>query len=474
MNDVDVLIAGGGISGLATAWWLAQQGLTVELWERDSRPGGKIHSDEEGGYLTERAATLVMNFRPEVNRFVMSCDIAGDKVLPRPVPNRYLLHEGRLVTVPMKLGAMVSSPLWSLRGKLRLLAEPFILKGGHEEETVSQFITRRLGAEVLERAMEPYVAGVLASDPQRANAYAVLPRLTALERRYGSLALGVFVHRLARWRRGCPTESFSFRGGMSTLVETLATARGVRLRLDQKVEAIALDGTGSWRVSGRCTQGERTLKAAHVVLSVPADAAASLVTPLDTELAKLLCDIDYAPISVVHVGFDRSAVQHPLDGTGFLVPRREHSMLNGNLWVSTLFPDRAPPGKVLFSNYLGGVRSPQAAEWDDARSVDTVMQMLSPLLGIGAAPEMVRIDRHQRALPLYHGAYCGLGRAIDGRLRRWPGLHLEANYLGGVSIRDRIICANNTAKRILLAIGHSSPRAAAGLEGRGLGLEPGA
>ncbi|MFQ5937598.1 MAG: protoporphyrinogen oxidase, partial [Acidiferrobacterales bacterium] len=446
---------------------------TVEVWERDPYPGGKIQTDRTDGYVTERAATLIMNFRPEVNRLIAESGVTANKVLPVPVRNRYLLHRQRLIALPMRLGAMVSSPLWSLRGKLRLLAEPLIPRGGDEEETVSQFITRRLGREVLERAMEPYVGGVLASDPDLANAYAVLPRLTALERRYGSLALGVLAHRILRWRAGCPTESFSFRGGMSTLVETLANTRGVHLRLDQKVTALAADGAGGWRVNGHCAQREHTLQATHVVLSVPADAAASLVTPLDAELAKLLRDIDYAPISVVHLGFDRAAVHHPLDGTGFLTPRQEGLATNGTLWMSTLFPDHAPPDKVLLSSYLGGARSPQAAEWGDARSVDAIIRGLRPLLGIDAAPKMVRIDRHQRALPLYHGAYYDRMKAIVGCLRRWPGLHLEANYLGGVSVRDRIVCGSNTAKRILSAIGHSAPTASNALEDRDLGLEPG-
>ncbi|MFQ5760771.1 MAG: protoporphyrinogen oxidase, partial [Acidiferrobacterales bacterium] len=363
--------------------------------------------------------------------------------------------------------------LWSLRGKLRLLAEPLIPRGGDEEETVSQFITRRLGREVLERAMEPYVGGVLASDPDLANAYAVLPRLTALERHYGSLALGVLAHRILYWRTGCPTESFSFYGGMSTLVETLAKTRDVRLHLGRSVEALTPDGTGGWYAIGNCAKREHTLRARQVVLSVPADVAACLVDPLDTELGGLLRGIEYAPLSVVHLGFDRSAVPHPLDGTGFLTPRQEGLTLNGTLWMSALFADRAPPGKALLTTYLGGTRSPQAVDWGDDRSVGAVMRELSRLLGIEAAPEMVRINRHRRALPLYHGAYHGRMREIAGRLQHLPGLHLEANYRGGVSIRDRIVCGNNAAKRILSVIGRSPRVTSDGLESQGLAVESG-
>jgi oxygen-dependent protoporphyrinogen oxidase len=184
------------------------------------------------------------------------------------------------------------------------------------------------------------------------------------------------------------------------------------------------------------------------VLSVPADAAAELLNRLDQDLAKLLRGVQYTPMTVVHTGFDRHAVRHPLDGTGFLIPHRVSVAATGCLWMSSLFPDRAPPGKILLTNYLGGARLPEAVEWDDFRSLSQILKVISPLLGIRGDPEMVRIDRHHSALPLYHGRYHGRMRAITDRLQQLPGLHLEANYRGGVSVRDRIACAYNVAKRI--------------------------
>ncbi|MFQ5756619.1 MAG: protoporphyrinogen oxidase [Acidiferrobacterales bacterium] len=457
MRDVDVLIVGGGISGLSTAWWLARQGVAVELWECDSRPGGKIRTDQGNGYLTERAASLVMNFRPEVNQLMRESGLFVRKTPRAGAANRYLVQDGRLVPLPMKLGAMIASPLWSLRGKLRLLAEPFMPAGGHAQETVSEFITRRLGREMLVKAMEPFIAGTLASDPDRANAYAVLPRLSALERRYGSLAVGVFVHKVLRRRTACPTESFSFQGGMSTLVEWLARTSGIEIRLGRQATELAMDRRGSWRITGSEPQGEHTLRARQVVLSIPAKAAACLLDPLDPDLGRLLHGIDYAPLSVVHVGLPRAAIDHPLDGTGFLVPRQAGLVLSGCLWASALFPDRAPAGKVLLSCYLGGARAPQAAGWNDTHSVAAVMQGLRPLLGINADPEMVRINRHPQALPLYHGAYQGRMQALDQRLELLPGLHLVADYRGGVSVRDRVTCGYTAAERILSVIGRPAP-----------------
>ena len=450
MDKVDVLIIGGGISGLASAWWLARSGLSVEVWEANNRPGGKIMSTRQDGYLTERAASMVLNFRPEVVELVREAGLESVKTsrLPSAEMRRYLLHRGCLKALPMRMGAMVASPLWSLRGKLRLLAEPFIFSSGRADESVSEFITRRLGPEVLEKAMEPFIAGTLAADANQASAAAVLPRLVALEQRYGSIGAGVLVNRVLRRRTACATDTFSFSGGMGTLVETLAKTPGINLRTGHTAAELVRE-RDVWQSTATTPHGQRTVTASHVIVATPAPAAATLVNTLDSELAELLRGINYATVNVVHTGMARDAVGHPLDGTGFLSPKGESTTLTGNLWMSTLFPDRAPPGKILLTSYLGGARAPQVADWNDERLVGEALKMLRPLIDIKADPEMVRIDRHREALPLYHGAYQARMQAIMARLQRIPGLHLEANYKGGVSVRDRLACGHAVANHIL-------------------------
>ena len=213
MDDVDTLIIGGGISGLSIAWWLAQEGLSCQIWEADSRPGGKIRSQQKDGYLTERAASMLMNFRPEVAELIDAAGLTDKKTrrAKEAESNRFLVNNGQLTALPMKAKAMLLSPIWSLGAKLRLLAEPFVPPNGNHDETVSQFITRRLGREVLEKAMEPFVAGTLAGDADLASATATLPRLTALEHRYGSITAGIIVNKLRRRQTACVTETFSFK-----------------------------------------------------------------------------------------------------------------------------------------------------------------------------------------------------------------------------------------------------------------------
>jgi oxygen-dependent protoporphyrinogen oxidase len=446
--DVDVLVVGGGISGLASAWWLQREGLSVALWERDARAGGKIRTDATQGYLTEQAAAVLMNFRPEVTQLLAESGLDAVKTPRSPAArHRYLVDRQRLVAVPMALGGMLGSPLWSARGRLRLLLEPFVRAGGHDAETVSEFVTRRFGRELLEKAMEPFVSGPLASDPDQASACATLPRLTALERRYGSIALGVLLHKVIGRRTAYPIETFSFAGGMATLVKALAGATGVGLCTTRRVTGLEPHAAG-WRVTGSAGGFERSVVARQVVLSVPASAASNLLAPLDAALARLLQGIAYTPLAVVHLGFGPAAIEHALDGTGFLAPRREGLPLNGNLWMSSMFTGRAPAGHALLTSYLGGARRPQAVEWGDDRTIQTVLAALQPLLGTRGMPTMTRIDRHAAALPLYHGNYPGRLAAIDARLAHLPGLRLVANYRDGISVRDRIACARTAAQHI--------------------------
>jgi len=457
MSQTDVLIVGGGISGLSLAWWLSQQGVRVEIWEADERIGGKIKSTRQDGYLTERAASMVMNFRPEVTELLhdTGLDTAKSSRLPGAEAKRYLLHDKQLTAMPMRLGGMITSPLWSLRGKLRLLAEPFIPPRYRQDETVSQFITRRLGKEMLEKAMEPFVAGTLAANPDLASAAACLPRLTALERKYGSITAGVLINRLLRKRTACGTETFSFNGGMQTLVETLARTPNVQIATRFQVTELERKTKG-WQITANTPDGERVLQASQVVVTTPASKTAQLVAPLNKKLARLLQDIQYAPVNIVHMGFDRTAIDHALDGTGFLVPRnalsKENQALTGNLWMSSLFANRAPDAKVLLSSYIGGARMPEVQDWNTEQCLRTTLSSLTHLLGIKAEPEMVRIDRHKEALPLYHGAHQARLQAIASHLQQIPGLHLEANYRGGVSVRDRIARSRIAAKQILASL----------------------
>ena len=455
MSRPQVLIVGGGISGLSTAWWLARQGVPVEVWEADAQPGGKIQSTREAGYLTERAAGLLVNFRSEVDQMIRETGLGSERQMRRDGLNRYLLHKDRLIAVPMRMPALLASPLWSLSAKLRLGAEFLIPKGSQPAETVSEFIRRRLGSEILDTAMDPFIAGTLASDPDKAEARSVIPRLKALEDRYGSLILGMLINAGLKRRRANKADTFSFSGGMSDLIQAMADTPGITLRCNTRVESLALQKEG-WRVvAWDSLEGQRQINVPQLVLSTPADTAASLLNPVDERLGQLLGEIEYAPVVALHMGIKNCAINHSLDGTGFLVSRQNRVALNGNLWMSRIFPQRAPRGHTLLTSYLGGVRHPDQINQSDGQLTARVLHDLKPLLGLSGEIDYVRVDRHARGLPLYHGEYQASMERIDALLHALPGLNLTANYRHGVSVRERIFQGRQQALKIAakLAVG---------------------
>ncbi|MBL3599425.1 MAG: protoporphyrinogen oxidase [gamma proteobacterium endosymbiont of Lamellibrachia anaximandri] len=451
MSEANILIIGGGISGLSTAWWLAEGGAQPEVWDAAPRLGGKIRSHSESGYLTEDAAGILMNFHQEVDQLVEASGLSDKKISRGTDMRRYVVHKGELRPVPMKLPALLVSPMWSLRGKLRMATELLVAKGGHERETVSEFIRRRLGSEILEKVMDPFIAGTLASDPDMANAWAVLPRLTALERRYGSFTSGMFINRVLHKKgRANMAEAFSFLGGMTQLTGQMAAHPAINTRRGFKAVDIEPADRGGWCVTGVNSQGiEITRRFEQLVISTPAPTAANLLNPINGELGKLLQGIEYAPLTVLHLGMARDNIAHPLDGTGFLAPRQEQLSFNGNMWMSTLFPNRAPNGKVLLTSYIGGARHPHRCSWNEQQMVDNTLHDLRQLVGVTGEPEYVRSVKHTQALPLYHGHYYERTESIRSQLGKHRGLHLAANYLDGVSARDRIIQGAVTARRLL-------------------------
>jgi oxygen-dependent protoporphyrinogen oxidase len=451
MSQTDVLIIGGGISGLSTAWWLAQQGIGVEVWEADERPGGKIRTSHEEGYVTERAAGLLVNFRPEIDSLIKESGLENSLRQRDDQLNRYIVHQGKLTQVPMLLPALLTSPLWSLPAKLRLIAEPFISRGTDESETVSEFVGRRLGQEVLDTAMDPFISGTLASDPDLAEAQSVLPRLTALENRYGSLTAGMLVNRVLKRRRANTADTFSFQGGMSELIDALARAPGVTIRCGACATSVINHGS-QWQVEGVVNGTPNSIRVPQLVMSTPADVSGKLLNPIDSHLGELLCGIEYSPVAVLHMGLKSNTIKHPLDGTGFLVSKQNHLPVNGNLWMSSMFPERAPQGHTLLTSYLGGVHHPEQLHQSDEQLSSTVLDCLRPLLDIRGSAEYVRVERHHQGLPLYHGRYRARIKAIDEQLSCLSGLHLNANYMHGVSIRERIFQGQKVAQKIAKAL----------------------
>ena len=450
----DTIVVGAGVSGLATAFDLQRRGVTAEVLEAGSRAGGVIGTIHRGGALFETGPNSVLDSTPLINELLDALQIRDERIdASAAAATRYIVREGRLVPLPTSPGALLMSPAFTPGAKFRLWREPFIAPAPSEvEESIADFARRRLGAEILEYAVDPFVAGVYAGDPERISMAAAFPRIHALEQKYGSVIRGQIQAARERRRSGQPAASsggsFSFRNGMQTLTDALARAVG-RVTFSAEVVRLERRPDGTWLLTGTRAGEPFVREARNVVLATPAFVGASLVGELAPAAAQALADIPYAPIAIVASAHRRADIGHSLMGFGFLVPKREQRKILGTLFSSSMFEDRAPPETVLLTSFVGGMRQPELATKPDDELVALVHGELSALVGASNPAQWTEITRWSHAIPQYNLGHRERLRAVDDAERALPGLTFCANYRGGVSVGDRIQAARAAADRIV-------------------------
>ena len=441
-DRLDAVVVGAGISGLAAAFRLARGGPRVAVLEAAERVGGSIETFSDGAWRFEMGPNTVVESDESVGRLIRDAGLEGEKIVALPSAKRRYLYKGsQLVPLPGGPGGLLKTPLFSAGAKLRLLREPWIGRPPEgTEESIAQLVRRRLGAEFLDYAVGPFVSGVYAGDPERLSARWAVPKIHALEREHGSLIRGA----LARRKGPAPGGAMiSFREGLEELPRRLAreigdVRTGVAARRVLRIE-------NGFRVE----TSAGPVEAARVVLAVPADAAARLLEEATSGASLELAEIPYAAVAVVSLGWRREDVGHPLDGFGFLAPRKEGLRLLGCLFPSQIFPGRAPEGHVALAAFGGGRTDPELAGWDEDRIAATMIGELRGPLRLHGEPAFRLVRRWPRAIPQYelgHGRFVERAREIE---RPLPGLRLAGNFLGGISVPDCIRNATALAEEML-------------------------
>ena len=459
--EAEILVVGAGISGLAAASGLQSSGRKVVVIEAAARPGGTIGSRREEGCLTETGPNSTLETTPLIGRLIDQAGMAGERIYASAAAKkRFVLRGGRLIPVPLTPPAFFATDLFSWRAKLALLREPFVRRAAaNADETVAQFVRRRLGTEFLDYAINPFVAGVYAGDPERLSVAAAFPRLIEIERKYGSLIRGQILG--AAERRRNPEKSkqaapmLSFRDGMQSLTDALA-ARLDKLLVSTRATSIGRDARGRWEVEAEGASGPMRFLARALVLSAPASVAAGLVAPHAAAAARALDAIPYPPVASVASAYERGDIAHALDGFGFLVPEKEGRRILGTIFSSTLFENRAPAGTVLLTTFVGGMRQPEIARREDREIAALVHDELAPLLGIRAPARWSRVTRWERAIPQYTPGHLERMAAVDAAERDLPGLFFCANYRGGISVADCIKSAHTLAERVAQSLAASA------------------
>jgi protoporphyrinogen/coproporphyrinogen III oxidase len=467
VRSADVVIVGGGIAGLAAAYELSRHGRSFVVLEASDRAGGVILSEEVDRFTIDAGPDALLIQKPEAIRLCEELGL-GERLVTTKLPRlAYIQRGGRLhalpagsvLGIPTRVGPFLRTPLFSWRGKLRMGFELFVPPRGEDsDESIGAFMRRRFGREATEYLAEPLLAGIHAGDVDRLSMKSLFPRFRDAERKHGSLLRAFASPR----RNGSPAANphapnpkaqspnpdgafKSLPGGLSEMVHALVAALGpgaVRTR------SAVVDVAGKGPFEVRTADGD-LWHARTVVLAAPAYVAGALLRARDASIAGLCEAVPYASVATVALAFRRDAIAHPLNGSGFVVPRVEHTGILAGSWLSSKWPHRAPDAAALLRTFIGGARDPELPGRDDRELVELSLRALTPLLGIRADPLFTRVYRWTRANAQHEVGHLDRVAAIDRALAAHPGLFVTGSGYRGVGIPDCVADGRRTARQVI-------------------------
>lgn len=441
-----VVVVGGGLSGLSVAFRLTQSApdITVTVLDPEPRVGGNIRTENHGGFTVECGPNGFLDNKPFLTGLCIDLGLT-DRAVPASDgsrKNRYLYLNGKLRKLPRGPLSLLTSPLLSFKSKWKLLTEAWRKPPPHvdPDETVSAFIARRTTQQVADVFGDAMVTGIHGGDPELLSVAGAFPRLVQMERDAGSIIRGF--NRAAAERRArakangekpTPVRMWSFREGLREMVTAFENHLGKSLITGVRVATIEQSaGVTAWEVRGE----RRSWGADAVVLACPAYEQAAILNDIDPELAGEVSAIPYNRIAVVALGYRQQDCPGSQDGFGYIAPQNTRRDILGVQWCSSIFPDRAPPGSVLWRALCGGVHRTDVVDWDDDTLARAVHQEIKLAMGVTGEPYFRRIVRWQAAIPQYVVGHVERVARIDALASKHAGLFLGGNAYRGVAMSD--------------------------------------
>jgi protoporphyrinogen/coproporphyrinogen III oxidase len=448
----EVLVLGGGIAGLATAYELHRQQIPFTLLEAGPRVGGVVFSEPVDGFNIDGGPDALLIQKPDGIKLCQELGL-GDRLVVTKLPRlAYIQRAGRLhalpaasvMGIPTEWGPFIRTGLFTWAGKIRMGMEMFVPKRTDAgDESIGSFMRRRFGDEAVEYLAEPLLAGIHAGDVDRLSIRALFPRFPEAEQRAGSL-----LRAFRAQPRHAPSKDGAFKslpGGLSEMIAVLeAVLPAESLRRRTPVTSVSFDGS-LYRVE---TATGDTFTARAVVSATPAFVSARTLRSVAPRVAQLCGEIPYASAATVALAFNRGDITHPLNGSGWVVPRVEKTGIMAGSWLSSKWPGRAPEGKALLRAFLGGARDPEAFQKSDAEMIETALNAMRPLIGIVRAPLFARVYRWENANAQHEVGHLDRLSAIERELASHPGLFVTGSGFRGVGIPDCVADARATARQV--------------------------
>ena len=452
-THIDIAIIGAGLTGLTTAFWLTRAGKKIQIIERQDRAGGQIRTFQENGFVYESGPNTGVVSYPEVAELfaALSPDCTLETAREES-KKRWIWKGNKFHALPSGLVSAVTTPLFTLYDKFRILGEPFRAKGTNPDESVAELAARRLGKSFVDYAVDPFLSGVYAGNPHTLVTRHALPKLYNLEQDYGSFIKGSIAKaKLPKSERDklATKKVFSAVGGLERLAEALVKAIGKEQITLSASEVKIQPQDKQWLITYRTPEGEQSLIANKVVTTCGAYALPDLLPFIPKEDIGQISNLHYAPIIQASVGFHNTRGLQ-FGAFGGLVPSKEKKDVLGILFPSACFVGRSPEEGALFSFFIGGVRHADMLDWSDEKLKDMILKNIHSMLKFpaDAQPDLIKIHRHQKAIPQYEKSSEARFKMIEGLQTRYPGLILAGNIKGGIGMADRIRQATGIAKEL--------------------------
>ncbi len=449
-----VAIIGAGITGLTAAFYLKRNGVDVTVYEAGSRAGGVIRSHLAEGYLAEFGPNTILETSPRISQLIRDAGLESRRLDPAPgVEARYVVRYRRPIEMPGSLPGFLTTKLFTTKAKLAVLREPFVPpRRDGQEESIAEFVVRRLGQEFLDHAIDALVAGVYAGDPYKLSVSQAFPKLAQLEQRYGSLIKGQIFGARERKKRGEIAKDrapkFSFDQGLQVLPDTLCQRLDGAVEFETTVTRLIQTASG-WILHTRKGSKDRRVEHSAVVFTGTAFKLAELQMESGASLDfSSFREIRYPPVASVVLGYRREDVAHPCKGFGMLIPKVEGFKILGTIFSSALFPNRAPAGHLLLTSYLGGERYPDLASRPAPELFAMTQEDLRVLLGVKGNPTFQHSVLYPQAIPQYNLGYGRYRELMSDMERKAPGLFLAGHYRDGISVGDCIVSGCKASERV--------------------------
>jgi oxygen-dependent protoporphyrinogen oxidase len=460
-----IAIVGGGISGLAAAHRLVEldSDVRLTLFEASDRLGGAIRTERRDGFLIDRGPDNFVTQLPYATDLCQRLGIADQLMSTDPdrrkafVVRRGRLHEvpeGFVLMAPSRIWPVITTPLLSPWGKIRLAMEYFVRpRRAESDESFASFVTRRLGRETYERIVQPLISSIYTADAERLSIAATMPQFVHMERKYGSLIRGAKQRAAARKSTAESKASgarygmfVAPRDGMDSIVSAIvAKLPDGAVRLGAPIQQVTRGEDGRWRVS----LGESAEMFDAVIVATSAAVSARMLRDVDSQLADELASIETASSAVISLAYRREQIGHALDGFGFVVPIIENRQTLAGSFSSVKYSGRAPQGFELVRIFVGGACQGEVAELADEPLKELAHRELVELLGVSGDPHLAEVTRWKDAMPQYHVGHVDLVSQIEARADRLGNFALAGNAYRGIGVPQCIRSGEQAAERVL-------------------------